>query len=79
MGIASPWKCRRLLKALNLDHRQIVEPALIGAEAIGRAKPHAEVAMKDQAECFSTVIASHRFAMRQTSFVVLHLRSPFPR
>jgi hypothetical protein len=25
----SPWKCARLLKALNLNHRQIVEAALI--------------------------------------------------
>jgi hypothetical protein len=77
--IVSPWKYGRLLKALNLDHSQIVEAALIRAEAIGRAKPHAEVAVKDQAECVSTVIASHGFTMRQTSFLALHLRSPFPR
>ena len=30
----SPWKCPRLVKALNLNHRQIVEAALIRAEAI---------------------------------------------
>jgi hypothetical protein len=54
----SPRKCGRLLEALNLHHSQIVEAALIGAEAIGRAKPHAEVAVKDQAECVSTV--THR-------------------
>jgi hypothetical protein len=77
--IVSPSKYGRLLKALNLDHSQIVEAALIRAEAIGRAKPHAEVAVKDQAECVSTVIASHGFTMRQTSFLALHLRSPFPR
>ena len=74
----SPWKCARLLKALNLNHRQIVEAALIRAEAIGRTEPHTEVAMKDQAERFPTVVASHGFNMRQTS-LALHLRSPFPR
>ena len=73
----SPWKSARLLKALNLNHRQIVEAALIRAEAIGRTEPHPEIAMKDQAERFPTVIASHGFNMRQTSFLALHLRSPF--
>jgi hypothetical protein len=75
----SPWKRARLLKALNLNYRQIVEPVLIRVQATGRAEPHPEVAMKDQAERFPTVIASHGFAMRQTSFLALHLRSPFPR
>jgi hypothetical protein len=75
----SPWKCARLLKGLNLNHRQIVEAALIRAEAIGRTEPHTEVAMKDQAERFPTVVASHGFNMRQTSALALHLRSPFPR
>jgi len=75
----SPWKCARLLKALNLNHRQIVETALIRAEAIGRTEPHPEIAMKDQAERFPTVVTSHGFNMRQTSFLALHLRSPFPR
>jgi hypothetical protein len=75
----SPWKCARLLKALNLNHRQIVEAALIRAEAIGRTEPHPEIAMKDQAERFPTVVTSHGFNMRQTSFLALHLRSPFPR
>ena len=74
----SPWKCARLLKGLNLNHRRIVEAALIRAEAIGRTEPHTEVAMKDQAERFPTVVASHGFNMRQTS-LALHLRSPFPR
>ena len=74
----SPRKCGRLLEALNLHHSQTVEAALIGAEAIGRAKPHAEVAVKDQAECFSTVIAPHGFTMRQTSFLALHLSPHFP-
>ena len=68
-----------MLKALNLNHRQIVETALIGAEAIGRAEPHSEIAMKGQAERFPTVVASHGFNMRQTSSLALHLRSPFPR
>ena len=75
----SPWKCARLLKALNLNHCQIVEATLIRAEAIGRTEPHAEVAMKYQAERFPTVVASHGFNMRQTSSLALHLRSPFPR
>src|SRR5262249_35096628 len=75
----SPWKSARLLKALNLNHRQIVEAALIRAEAIGRTEPHPKITMKDQAEQFPTVIASHGFNMRQTSFLALHLRSPFPR
>jgi hypothetical protein len=75
----SPWKCARLLKALELNHRQIVEAALIRAEAIGRTEPHPEVAMKDQAKRFPAVIASHGFNMRQTSSLALHLRSPFPR
>jgi len=75
----SPWKSARLLKALNLNHRQIVEAALIRAEAIGRTEPHPEIAMKDQAERFPTVVTSHGFNMRQTSFLALHLRSPFPR
>jgi hypothetical protein len=35
--------------------------------------------MKDQAERFPTVVTSHGFNMRQTSFLALHLRSPFPR
>ena len=35
--------------------------------------------MKDQAERFPAVIASHGFTVRQTSFLALHLRSPFPR
>ena len=35
--------------------------------------------MKNQAERFPTVIASHGFNMRQTSSLALHLRSPFPR
>jgi hypothetical protein len=74
----SPWKCARLLKALNLNHRQIVEATLIRAEAIGRTEPQAEVAMKYQAERFPTVVASHAFNMRQTSSLALHLRSPFP-
>ena len=74
----SALKCARRLKALNLDHCQIVEATLIRAEAIGRTEPHAEVAMKDQAERFPTVVASHGFNMRQTS-LALHLRSPFPR
>jgi len=77
--IPSPWTCTRLLKALNLNHRQIVEAALIRAEAIGRTEPHPEIAMKDQAERFPAVIASHGFNMRQTSSLALHLRSPFPR
>ena len=47
---------RGRLKALNLDHCQIVEATLIRAEAIGRTEPHAEVAMKDQAERFPTVV-----------------------
>ena len=34
--------------------------------------------MKDQAERFPTVVASHGFNMRQTSSLALHLRSPFP-
>jgi hypothetical protein len=68
-----------MLKALNLNHRQIVEATLIRAQAIGRTEPHAELAMKDQAERFPTVIASHGFNMRQTSSLALHLRSPFPR
>jgi hypothetical protein len=68
-----------MLKALNLNHRQIVETALIGAEAICRAEPHSEIAMKGQAERFPTVVASHGFNMRQTSSLALHLRSPFPR
>ena len=72
----SPWKCPRLLKALNLNHRQIVEAALIRAEAIGRTEPHPEIAMKDQAERFPTVVTSHGFNMRQTSFLALHFRSP---
>jgi hypothetical protein len=38
--IPSPSKCAPLLEALNLDHRQIVEAALICTEAIGRTKPH---------------------------------------
>jgi hypothetical protein len=38
-----------LLKALNLNHRQIVEAALIRAETIGRTEPHPEIPMKDQA------------------------------
>jgi hypothetical protein len=75
----SPWKCARLLKALNLNHRQIIEAALIRAEAIGRTEPHPEIAMKDQAERFPTVVTSHGFNMRQTSLLALHLRSPFPR
>jgi hypothetical protein len=75
----SPWKCARLLKALNPNHRQIVEAALIRAEAIGRTEPHPEIAMKYQAERFPTVVTSHGFNMRQTSFLALHLRSPFPR
>ena len=49
------------------------------AEAIGRAEPHPEIAMKDQAERFPTVVASHGFNMRQTSFLAQHLRSPLPR
>ena len=80
------WKLDRLTlevraaaQGLNLNHRQIVEAALIRAEAIGRAEPHPEIAMKHQAERFPTVITSHRFNMRQTSFLALHLRSPFPR
>jgi hypothetical protein len=36
-----------MLKALNLNHRQIVESALIRAEAIGRTEPHPEMAIKD--------------------------------
>jgi hypothetical protein len=68
-----------MLKALNLNHRQIVEAPLIRVEAIGRTEPHTEIAMKDQAERFPTVIASHGFNMRQTSSLALHLRSPFPR
>ena len=75
----SPWKCARLLKALELNHRQIVEAALIRAEAIGRTESHTEIAMKDQAERFPTVVASHGFTMRQMSSLALHLRSPFPR
>ena len=75
----SAWKCARMLKALNLNHRQIVEAALICAKAIGRAEPHTEIAMQDQAERFPTVVASHGFNMRQTSSLALHLRSPFPR
>ena len=35
--------------------------------------------MKDQAERLPTVVTSHGFNMRQTSFLALHLRSPFPR
>jgi hypothetical protein len=70
----SPWKCARLLKALELNHRQIVEAALIRAEAIGRTESHTEIAMKDQAERFPTVVA-----LRQMSSLALHLRSPFPR
>jgi hypothetical protein len=75
----SPWTCGRLLEALNLNHRQIVETALIRAEAIGRTEPHPEIAMKDQTERFPTLVTSHGFNMRQTSFLALHLRSPFPR
>jgi hypothetical protein len=75
----SPWKCARLLEALNLNHRQIVEAALIRAEAVSRTEPHPEIAMKDQAERLPTVVTSHGFNMRQTSFLALHLRSPFPR
>jgi hypothetical protein len=75
----SPWKCARMLKALNLNHRQIVEAPLIRVEAIGRTEPHTEVAMKDQAERFPTVIASHAFNMRRTWSLALDLRSPFPR
>ena len=75
----SARKCARRPKALNLDHCQIVEATLIRAEAIGRTEPHAEVAMKDQAERFPTVVTSHAFNMRQRSSLALHLRSPFPR
>ena len=60
----SPWKCARLFKALNLNHRQIVEAALIRAEAIGRTEAHSEIAMKYQAKRFPTVVAPHRFRMR---------------
>jgi hypothetical protein len=77
--IPSPCECARLLQALNFNHRQIVEAPLIRIEAIGRAEPHTEVAMKDQAERFPTVVASHGFNMRQTSFLAQHLKSPFPR
>jgi hypothetical protein len=88
----SPWKSARPLlsdsvsrdllgesKAPNLDHRQIGEAALIRAETIGRTEPHPEIAMKDRAERFPTVVTSHGFSMRQTSLLALHLRSPFPR
>jgi hypothetical protein len=57
-------------KGLNLNHRRIVEAALIRAEAIGRTEPHTEVAMKDQAERFPTVVASHGFNIRQTSLAL---------
>jgi hypothetical protein len=50
MGIRSSWGCGRLIKALDLNHRQIVEAALIRAEAISRTEAHPEVAMKDKAE-----------------------------
>ena len=75
----SPWKCTRLLKALDLNHRQIVEAALIRAEAVGRKELHPEVTMKDQAERFPTVVASHGFTMRQTSSLAFHLSSRNPR
>jgi hypothetical protein len=66
-------------KAPNLNNRQIGEAALIRAQTIGRTEPHPEIAMPDQAERFPTVVTSHGFNMRQTSFLALHLRSPFPR
>jgi hypothetical protein len=65
----SPWKCARLLKALNLNHRQIVEAALIRVEAIGRTEPHPEIAMKYQAERFPTVVTSH--AVREALYQYL--------
>jgi hypothetical protein len=66
-------------KAPNLNHRQIGEAALIRAETIGRTEPHPEIAMKDQAERFPTVVTSHGFNMRRTSLLAVHLRSPrFP-
>ena len=72
----SPWKCARLLKALNLNHRQIVEATLIRAEAIGRTEPHAEVAMKYQAERFPTVVAlALHLRSRQTPSLCRALRS----
>jgi hypothetical protein len=63
-----PWTC-----GYRIQPRQIVEAALIRAEAISRTEPHPEIAMKQ------TVVTSHGFNMRQTSFLALHLRSPFPR
>ena len=64
---------------MNLDHSQIVEAALIRAEAIGRAEPHPEIAMKDQAERFPAVIAPHRFMRTLRFFIgpetVIRLRS----
>jgi hypothetical protein len=50
MGIRSPWECGRLIKALDLNHRQIVEAALIRAQTISRTEAHPEIAMKDKAE-----------------------------
>ena len=70
---------RAAAQGSKFNHRQIIEATLIRAEAIGRTEPHAEVAMKDQAERFPTVVASHAFNMRQRSSLALHLRSPFPR
>ena len=51
---------RRLqLETADLDHGQIAQAILIGAQAIGRTEAHAKVAMKDQAEGFPAMIASH--------------------
>jgi hypothetical protein len=57
-------KWARLLKASNLYHRQIVEAPLIRVETIGRTEPHTEVAMKDQAERFPTVVCGKRRSWR---------------
>ena len=40
----------RQLDVLNLDHRQLIESALICIEAIARTEAHSEVAMKYQAK-----------------------------
>jgi hypothetical protein len=70
-------------KAPNLNNCQIGEAALIRAQTIGRTigrtEPHPEIAMKDKAERFPTVVTSHGFNMRRTSLLALHLRCPrFP-
>jgi len=54
----------RQVDVMNLHHRQLIEAALIGLEAIGRTEAHSEIAMKYQPKRFPTVVAPHRFRMR---------------